>query len=250
MNKTVLRVPIDPQRRGVPASQLTLDKSLSIGYERLLSFLIFDNNSYSNIGKPIPFNFSLHFTLRDEAIITDFMIAGVIRTSFGLVVTRKAVSFLAPYNLSSYQKYTAFVHHNNGAVTPIYWLYFHRLGDSVIDFGSMNTSINKHPYRLDNEVEFIKLRKRYEVIKNNIDTDLSIPLIDRFKLKKQLEDAANPSYLYLKSSFSWSAYDLCCFKYGLEYYVSDRLRSSLLQSDLTGFELASVESKYIFKESH
>ncbi len=229
-----LELNYDKQSRGTEGIQCLPDRR-GHNIDELYNFLIYKNEKYSNIGKQIPFDFELGVILKPKAILTDFLLLGHLRTSFGLLLSESAYSIIKKHKIPPYQKYEVKIKNNE---SKYYWIYFFRLVE-CIDF-SKTYYVNNGKFRYHDESTFIDVRKSYDIKLRQIEKEFPFNNPEKQNAIIDLDNSTDAKKNHLKDNWNSISYDLACFKYDTNIFISDSLRNELIESSLTGFEIEAI----------
>lgn len=232
LNKLI--VDYNKKSRGIDGVQCLPDQG-SRNIKKLYDFLLYKDEKYSNVGRLIPFDFELNINLKPKAKFTDFMLLGHLRTSFGLLLSEHALSILEKYNISPYQKYNVKI---NNSDHKYYWIYFIRLIECIDFSKTYYYSNGKLPYHDENT--FIDVRKSYDSKIRQIEIDYPFNNEEKQEAIIELNNSTDAKTIFLKDNWNKNLYDLACFKYDTNIFISDQLKNKLIDSNLKGFEIEEL----------
>lgn len=229
----------DPIVRGSSGSQIQPVKNLT-GMEKLYDFLIYENNFYSNVGSEIPFEFDLEAKLKPSANLTDVLHQGQINAPFGIVISNKFKNFLSDFNIIPCRTYEMKIRDINNELVneEYYWMYPIRLVNEI-DFAKTSSESNSVIQYID-ENGFIDLRRQHNSLLSEVERKFPLNNPEKQLAIKSIQVSTSPQKIFLKEEIAFKDFDFFGFKYDQNWYISEKLKNALEESNLTGFEIGEM----------
>ncbi len=236
----------DPILRGASGSQIQPYQD-EPGMKELYEFFIYENNFYSNIGSRIPFEFKLEAKLKQDAKLTDILHQGHINAPIGLVVSKNFKNFLSGYNPIPCHWYHMKIRDdkNEYIKEEYYWMYPFRLVEEI-DFERTSKESNSI-IEYSDESEFIELRRQSKSMIAEIERKYIFNNPDKFYKLQAIVQSVGPNKIFLKERGIQQRYDFFGFKYDTNWYISEKLKTGLESSNLTGFEIGNLTANDVIE---